>query len=64
MIAALEEVVKRGISLVVLPGDLTDDGQLVNQEAVKRILDEYACRHGVSFFVTTGNHDPLRPFGT
>ena len=64
LIAALEDVVKRGISLVVLPGDLTDDGQLVNQEAVKRILDEYACRHGVSFFVTTGNHDPLRPFGT
>lgn len=27
LIAALEDVVKRGISLVVLPGDLTDDGQ-------------------------------------
>ena len=64
LVAALEDVVKRGISLVVLPGDLTDDGQLVNQEAVKRILDEYTRNYGVSFFVTTGNHDPLRPFGT
>lgn len=64
LIAALEDVVRRGISLVVLPGDLTDDGQLVNQEAVKRILDEYVRRYGISFFVTTGNHDPLRPFGT
>ena len=64
LIAALEDVVKRGISLVVLPGDLTDNGQLVNQEAVKCILDDYARRYGISFFVTTGNHDPQRPFGT
>ncbi|MGM9760745.1 MAG: metallophosphoesterase [Parabacteroides sp.] len=63
LVAALEDVVKRGISLVVLPGDLTDDGQLVNQACVKRLLDAYARRYGISFFVTTGNHDPQRPYG-
>lgn len=63
LIAALDDVAKRGVSLVVLPGDLTDDGQLVNQESVRTILDGYARRYGISFFVTTGNHDPQRPFG-
>lgn len=63
LVAALEDVVKRGITLVVLPGDLTDDGQLVNQACVKRLLDDYAHRYGISFFVTTGNHDPQRPYG-
>ena len=63
LIAALDDVAKRGVSIVVLPGDLTDDGQLVNQESVRSILDSYARRYGISFFVTTGNHDPQRPFG-
>lgn len=61
--AALDDVVRRHISLVVLPGDLTDDGQEVNQEAMRQILDNYSRRYGLSFFVTTGNHDPQRPFG-
>ncbi len=63
LLSALDDVVGKGIKLVVLPGDLTDDGQYVNQEAVRRVLTEYAGRHGLSFFVTTGNHDPLKPFG-
>lgn len=63
LIAALDDVAERNISIVILPGDLTDDGQLVNQEAVKRVLNEYATLYGMSFFVTTGNHDPQRPFG-
>lgn len=63
-ISALEDVVKQGISLVILPGDLTDDGQLINQEAMKRILNKYARLYGISFFVTTGNHDPINPHGT
>lgn len=61
--AALDDVVRRHISLVVLLGDLTDDGQEVNQEAMRKILDNYSRRYGISFFVTTGNHDPQRPFG-
>ena len=64
LLAALEDVARRGISLVVLPGDLTDNGQYVNQSKIKEILDAYSARHGMRFFVTTGNHDPARPFGS
>ena len=61
--AALDDAAGRGIRTVVLPGDLTDNGQRVNVEAVRRILDDYSRRCGMSFFVTTGNHDPVCPEG-
>lgn len=61
--AALEDVARRGIQLVVLCGDVTDDGQLLNQEAARRMLSDYEQRYGMSFFVTPGNHDPASPFG-
>lgn len=63
LVAALDDAVRKGVSLIVLPGDLTDNGQYVNQEKVRDILDDYTEKHGVRFFVTTGNHDPVRPFG-
>ena len=63
LIAALEDAARREITLVVLPGDLTDNGQFVNQEKIKEILNHYRERYGMKFFVTTGNHDPVRPFG-
>lgn len=62
--AALNDVAKRNIKLVVLPGDLTDNGQRINIKAVQTILNDYSGRYGMSFFVTTGNHDPLRPYGS
>lgn len=62
-ISALEDLKKRGIQLVVLPGDFTDDGQPMNVLAVKKILDQYASESGMRFFLTTGNHDPVKPFG-
>jgi Predicted phosphohydrolases len=61
--AALDDVSRRNITLVVLPGDLTDNGQRVNILAVKSMLNDYTRRCGMLFFVTTGNHDPARPFG-
>lgn len=61
--AALDDVARRGIRLVVLPGDITDNGQIGNIHAVRRILNEYAKRYGIRFFTTTGNHDPSKPFG-
>ncbi len=60
--AALDDAVQRGIRLVVLPGDLTDDGQPSCQQAVSRMLRDYSRRYGMSFFLTTGNHDPARPW--
>ncbi|MBN3582784.1 metallophosphoesterase [Algoriphagus aestuarii] len=62
-IAALEKVKSSGIKLVVLPGDFTDDGQPMNVLALKMILDQYSVESGMRFFLTTGNHDPVKPFG-
>lgn len=61
--AALDDVARRGIRLVVLPGDITDNGQTGNIKAVASILNEYVGRYGMQFFTTTGNHDPASPFG-
>lgn len=63
LFAALEDLRNRGIKLVVLPGDYTDDGQPMNILALKKILQDYSDRHGMRFFITTGNHDPVSPFG-
>jgi len=62
LLAALDDVVKRGVKYVVLPGDFSDDGQPLNIRGVRRILDGYTKNHGLVFIATTGNHDPVRPF--
>ncbi len=58
----LDDIVKRGIKLVALPGDYTDDGQPVNVNGLREILQEYQDKYGIKFFITTGNHDPVRPY--
>lgn len=63
LLAALDDVARRDIRWVVLPGDLTDDGQFFNQQKIKELLDSYAAGKGMRFFVTTGNHDPALPLG-
>lgn len=63
LLTALDDIARKHIQLVVLSGDLTDNGQLFNQQKVKEILEAYARRKGMQFFVTTGNHDPALPFG-
>ena len=62
-LAALDDVARRNIRWVVLPGDLTDDGQFFNQQKIKELLNSYAAAKGMRFFVTTGNHDPALPLG-
>jgi predicted MPP superfamily phosphohydrolase len=61
---ALENLGKEGVKLVVLPGDFTDDGQPMNVKTLRRILDQYAEKYDMRFFITTGNHDPVSPFGS
>lgn len=61
--AALDDAVRHEIRLVVLTGDLTDDGQPVAQQAAANILHDYEQRYGMQFFLTPGNHDPKQPFG-
>ncbi|MGO4770491.1 metallophosphoesterase [Flavobacterium sp. W22_SRS_FK3] len=59
---ALNDIVKRGIKQVVLPGDFSDDGQPIHVRGLRKILDKYSKEKGMSFFVTTGNHDAVKPF--
>lgn len=63
LLAALEELAKKKVKLVVLPGDFTDDGQPMNVLALQKILQGYAEKYDMRFFITTGNHDPVSPFG-
>lgn len=61
-IAALEDIAKRKIKYVALPGDYTDDGQPIHVKGLNKILQEYQKKYGIEFFITTGNHDPVGPF--
>ncbi|MWB92763.1 metallophosphoesterase [Flavobacterium sp. GA093] len=61
-IAALEDIAKRKIKYVALPGDYTDDGQPLHVRGLEKILDQYRKKYGIQFFITTGNHDPVGPF--
>lgn len=63
-LAALDDVVKRNIKTVVLPGDFSDDGQPINIRGLKKILNEYTNKYGIHFIITTGNHDVAKPFLT
>ncbi|MGV0816352.1 metallophosphoesterase family protein [Martelella sp. AMO21009] len=55
--AALDAVAAEGIKLCIIAGDLTDDGQPANWQAVSDLLSDYSRRHGIRFFATPGNHD-------
>jgi 3',5'-cyclic AMP phosphodiesterase CpdA len=61
-IAALEDIAKRKIKYVALPGDYTDDGQPIHVKGLEFILNQYQKKYGIEFFITTGNHDPVGPF--
>ena len=62
--AVLDDIAQRGIKLVAFPGDYTDDGQPLNIEGLAKILKKYEQQYGISFFITTGNHDPVAPYNT
>src|SRR5690606_17404340 len=64
LLAALDDVVNRGIKLVALPGDFSDDGQPIHIRGLRKILQSYSEKHGIEFFAAPGNHDPVRPFDT
>lgn len=55
--AALDRVVAEGIELVIIVGDLTDDGQVPNILGAMALLDEYRAAHGLQYYATLGNHD-------
>lgn len=61
-LAALDDIAKRKIKYVALPGDYTDDGQPIHVRGLAKILEEYSKKYDIEFFITTGNHDPVGPF--
>lgn len=61
--AALDDAVERGVKIIALPGDFSDDGQPINIRGLNKILNQYSEEYRIAFFLITGNHDPTRPFG-
>ncbi|MFU2511664.1 metallophosphoesterase [Pseudoalteromonas sp. ASV78] len=62
LIATLDDIAAKGVKLVALPGDFSDDGQPVYLNGLNVILDNYAKKYGMRFFAIPGNHDPVKPF--
>ncbi len=63
LFAAVDDAVDRGIKIIALPGDFSDDGQPLHIKGLNTILSDYAKNKGVMFFMINGNHDPTRPYG-
>jgi len=61
-IAAMDDLAARGVKLVVLPGDFSDDGQRLHVRGMRRLLEKYETAYDMQFFITMGNHDPVSPF--
>ncbi|MCS3530323.1 metallophosphoesterase [Chryseobacterium sp. JUb7] len=59
---ALDDIAAKGIKIVAMPGDFSDDGQAYNLRGLHKILDQYHTKYGIDFYITTGNHDPVGPF--
>ncbi|MFZ6649649.1 metallophosphoesterase [Undibacterium sp. TJN25] len=59
--AALDDAFGKGIRMVALPGDYSDDAQPINIDGIADILKEYQAK-GMRFFIAPGNHDPNEPF--
>jgi 3',5'-cyclic AMP phosphodiesterase CpdA len=59
---ALDNIAAKGIKIVAMPGDFSDDGQAYNLRGLHTILEQYHRKYGINFYLTTGNHDPVGPF--
>ena len=58
----VEETVKRNPDLVIIPGDLTKDGELLSHQLVVNILGKLRSA-GIPVIVVPGNHDIDNPEG-
>lgn len=62
LLKALDDIAEKGIKIVAMPGDFSDDGQAYNLRGLHTILTKYQQQYGIEFYMTTGNHDPVGPF--
>ncbi len=58
--AAIQDIVSKKPDLVLIPGDLTKDGERISHEKVAQQL-RYLNRQGIKVLVTVGNHDVNNP---
>jgi 3',5'-cyclic AMP phosphodiesterase CpdA len=58
---ALDDAYSKGIRLVALSGDYSDDAQPINIDGIAAIMKEYQSK-GMRFFIAPGNHDPNEPY--
>ena len=63
---AIETAMTRNPDLkyILVPGDLTKDGEYKSHTALVSILESYEKEYGVEFIVTTGNHDINQPYAS
>lgn len=58
---ALEGILKNaendGADYLLIPGDMTKDGELESHKALAKILEQWQAETGIPVFVTNGNHD-------
>lgn len=57
---AIDDVLAAGVDFVLIPGDLTKDGEVVNHEAAAAALGRLSDA-GVEVYVVPGNHDANNP---
>jgi len=53
----LRNAVENGENYVLIPGDLTKDGELESHKALAERLERFEAETGLSVFVVPGNHD-------
>jgi 3',5'-cyclic AMP phosphodiesterase CpdA len=58
--AALDSIIQQHVRFVIIPGDLTKDGELVNHLLMAQHLAKLE-RHGIQAYVIPGNHDVNNP---
>jgi 3',5'-cyclic AMP phosphodiesterase CpdA len=58
--AALDAIIQQHVRFVIIPGDLTKDGELANHVLMAQHLARLE-RHGIQAYVIPGNHDINNP---
>jgi len=57
---AISEIVAAKPDILLIPGDLTKDGEKVSHETMAKLLKQVS-NHGIKVFVIPGNHDVNNP---
>ncbi|MDD4968591.1 MAG: metallophosphoesterase [Paludibacter sp.] len=60
LLVTVYKIIAQRPDLVLIPGDLTKDGEKISHETVTRILNLLTL-HGIKVLVTVGNHDVNNP---